>query len=92
LILHNLLSNAFSHGLGEIRLRSRAANDALTLFVLNRVRPKTNSETGTGIGLRMVESLAQAHNLKFCSRRVFDCYGAALRIPTLVPAPTAPQK
>jgi signal transduction histidine kinase len=86
LILHNLLSNAFSHGVGEIRLRSRAHNDALTLFVVNRVRTKTNTEAGTGIGLRMVESLARAHNLKFCSRRIFNCYGAALRIPTLAPA------
>jgi signal transduction histidine kinase len=85
LILHNLLSNAFTHGVGEIRLRSRVGNDGLTLFILNRVRTRTNTETGTGIGLRMVASLAQAHNLTFASRRVFDCYGVTLRIPTLAP-------
>lgn len=93
LILHNLLSNAFSHGVGEIRLRSRARNEALTLFVLNRIGTKTNTETGTGIGLRMVESLAQAHDLTFGSRRVFNCYGAMLRIPTLARTGAAvPQK
>ncbi|MBV8274366.1 MAG: HAMP domain-containing histidine kinase, partial [Verrucomicrobia bacterium] len=83
LILHNLFSNAISHGLGEIRLRSRASNGAATLMVLNRVRAKGNAETGTGIGLRTVETLAQAHNLAFRSRRVFNCYAATLRIPIL---------
>lgn len=86
LILHNLLSNAMTHGLGEIRLRSRAGNGAVTLIILNRVRATGNTEIGTGIGLRTVESLAQAHNLKFRTRRVFNCYAATLRIPTLAPA------
>src|SRR6201998_2944547 len=82
LILHNLFSNAISHGLGEIRLRSRVSNDAVTLIVLNRVRAG-NTETGTGMGLRTVETLAQAHDLTFRSRRVFSFYAATLRIPTL---------
>jgi signal transduction histidine kinase len=86
LILHNLLSNAITHGLGEIRLRAHAGNDAATLVVVNRVRAKGNTEMRNGIGLRMVERLAQAHELKFRSRRVFDCYAATLRIPTLAPA------
>ena len=86
LILHNLLSNAINHGIGEIRLRSRAGNGTATLVVVNRVRAKGNTEAGTGIGLRTVERLAQAHNLKFRSRRVFNCYAATLRIPTLAPA------
>lgn len=83
LILHNLFSNAISHGLGEIRLRSRASNDAVTLMVLNRVRVKGNTETGTGMGLRTVQTLAKAHDLTFRSRRVFSFYAATLRIPTL---------
>jgi signal transduction histidine kinase len=83
LILHNLFSNAVSHGLGEIRLRSRASNDAVTLMVLNRVRVKGNTETGTGMGLRTVETLAKAHSLTFRSRRFFSLYAATLRIPTL---------
>jgi signal transduction histidine kinase len=86
LILHNLLSNAMTHGLGEIRLRSRAGNGAVTLVILNRVRATENTEIGTGIGLRTVESLAQAHNVEFRTRRVFNCYAATLRIPTLAPA------
>jgi signal transduction histidine kinase len=93
LILHNLLSNAMTHGLGEIRLRSRAGNGAVTLVILNRVRATENTEIGTGIGLRTVESLAQAHNLKFRTRRVFNCYAATVRMPTLAPAGApVPQK
>ncbi len=83
LILHNLFSNAVSHGLGEIRLRSRSSNGALTLMVLNRVRAKGNTEIGTGLGLRTVETLAHAHNLTFRSRPCFSFYAATLRIPTL---------
>lgn len=87
LILQNLVSNALAHGLGEIRLQSRTGNGAATLVVVNRVRAKKgNTEPGTGIGLRTVGSLAQAHNLKFRSRRIFNCYAAILQIPTLAPA------
>jgi two-component system, OmpR family, sensor kinase len=83
LILHNLFSNAMTHGLGEIRLRLRIRDGAVILSILNRVRATGNSETGTGIGLRTIESLAQAHNLTFSTRRVFNCYAATLRIPML---------
>jgi signal transduction histidine kinase len=83
LILHNLFSNAISHGLGEIRLRSRASNSSVTLMVLNRVRAKAHTEIGNGMGLRTVGTLAQAHNLTFRSRPVFNFYAAALRIPTV---------
>jgi signal transduction histidine kinase len=80
LILHNLLSNAISHGCGEIRIRLRPRNGAAALFVLNRVRDQANAEVGTGIGLRTVATLAQAHNLAFRSRRVFNGYAAVVRI------------
>jgi signal transduction histidine kinase len=83
LILHNLFSNAIFHGLGEIRLRSRASNSSVTLMVLNRVRAKAHTEIGNGMGLRTVGTLAEAHNLTFRSRRVFNFYAASLRIPTL---------
>jgi signal transduction histidine kinase len=82
LILHNLFSNAISHGLGEIRLRSRASNGAVILTVLNRVRVEAHGETGNGMGLRTIGTLAQAHNLTFRSRPVFNFYAASLRIPT----------
>ena len=83
LILHNLFSNAISHGLGEIRLRARESNSSVTLMVLNRVRGKAHTEIGNGMGLRTVGTLAQAHNLTFRSRPVFNFYAAALRIPTV---------
>jgi signal transduction histidine kinase len=85
LILHNLLSNAIAHGTGEIRLRLHAGDGTATLLVLNRVQIKTYTEAGTGIGLRTVAVLAQAHNLGFRSRRIFNNYGAVMRIATLAP-------
>ncbi len=81
LILHNLLSNAISHGCGEIRVRLRPGNGAASLLVLNRVSSQTNAGVGTGLGLRTVAILAQAHNLAFRSRRVFNGYAAVVRIP-----------
>jgi signal transduction histidine kinase len=85
LILHNLLSNAIAHGTGEIRLRLHAGDGTATLLVLNRVRTKTYTEAGTGIGLQTVAVLAQAHNLGFRSRRIFNNYVAVMRIATLAP-------
>jgi signal transduction histidine kinase len=84
LILHNLLSNAFAHGVGETRLRLRRGVDTATLFVGNRVRTKLNAEAGTGIGLQTIATLAAAHGLRFRSRRVFNNYAAVLRITTAV--------
>jgi signal transduction histidine kinase len=81
LILHNLLSNAISHGCGEIRVRLRPGNGAASLLVLNRVSNQTNDGVGTGLGLRTVAILAQAHNLAFRSRRVLNGYAAVVRIP-----------
>ena len=81
LILHNLLSNAISHCGGEIRVRLRPGNGAASLLVLNRVSNQTNAGVGTGLGLRTVAILAQAHNLAFRSRRVFNGYAAVVRIP-----------
>ena len=89
LILHNLFSNAISHGSGEIRLRSRESNGSVTLMVLNRIRATADTETGNGMGLRTIGTLAQAHNLTFRSRPIFNFYAAALRIPT-VTSPGAP--
>jgi signal transduction histidine kinase len=86
LILHNLLSNAIAHGTAEVRLRLHAGDETATLFVLNRVQTKTYTEAGTGIGLRTVAVLARAHNLGFCSRRIFNSYVAVMRIATIAPA------
>ena len=83
LILHNLLSNAISHGSGEIRVRLRPGNGVASLFVLNRVPKQANVGVGTGLGLRTVAILAQAHDLTFRSRRVFNGYGTVVRITQL---------
>ena len=83
LILHNLLSNAISHGCGEIRVRLRHRNGAARLFVLNRVPNQANAGVGTGLGLRTVAILAEAHHLAFRSRRIFNGYAAVVRIRQL---------
>ena len=82
LILHNLLSNALAHGVGETRLRLRRSVRSTTLLVSNQVRTKMNAEAGTGIGLLTVATLARAHGLEFRSRRVLSGYAALVRINT----------
>ena len=90
LILNNLISNALSHGSGEVRLRLRRSADSASLLILNRVRTDANSETGTGIGLRTIASLTRAHQgMKFRSRRVLNSYAAVVRITAATSVPIA---
>jgi two-component system, OmpR family, sensor histidine kinase BaeS len=65
LIFNNLMSNAFYHGSGEIRVRLYQRHKVPELLILNRVRQKTDEskthEAGTGMGLKTTYQLAQAH-------------------------------
>lgn len=65
LIFNNLMSNAFYHGSGEIRVRLHQRRKAPELLILNRVRQKADEsmthEAGTGMGLKTAYLLAQAH-------------------------------
>src|SRR5258707_4873815 len=81
----NLFPTATAQGTGEMVLRLQAGEGTATLFVLNRVQTKTYTGAGTGIGLRTVAVLAQAHDLGFRSRRIFNSYVAVMRIATLAP-------
>ncbi len=57
-ILHALLTNALSHGLGDIRIRLRASDRSVRLLLVNRVRSKASaSELTLGLGLRVVRAL-----------------------------------
>ena len=65
LIFNNLMSNAFYHGSGEIRVRLHRKRQARELLILNRVRQRTagsaTHEAGTGMGLKTAYQLAHAH-------------------------------
>ena len=86
LILNNLISNAFFHGTGEIRVVLRKRARFAVLFVVNKIRVRPNNatlEAGIGTGLRTVETLAAAHGdlvLRTCKLR--DQYIACLRLET----------
>lgn len=57
-VLHALLSNAMTHGEGEIRLRILQHSDRVRLFICNRVRMSPGSNNLTlGLGLRVVKAL-----------------------------------
>lgn len=66
LIFNNLMSNAFYHGSGEIRVRLYQRHKLPELLILNRVRQSTDAskthEAGTGMGLKTAYQLARAHH------------------------------
>src|SRR5262249_23205085 len=86
LILNNLISNAFFHGTGEIRVDLRKRARFAVLFVINQIRIRPNNatlEAGIGIGLKTVETLAAAHgDLVLRTRKLRGQYIACLRFET----------
>jgi signal transduction histidine kinase len=84
LIFNNLLSNAFYHGSGKIRIQIKDNRSSTLLSIANRVRDGaiTNYlEGGTGMGLRTVQTLASVHgDLQVTTRQRNRIYGAAIRI------------
>jgi signal transduction histidine kinase len=83
LILNNLISNAFFHGTGEIRVDLRKRARFGVLFVVNKIRMRPNNatlEAGIGTGLKTVETLAAAHgDLVLRTSKLRDQYIACLR-------------
>ena len=84
LIFNNLMSNAFYHGSGEIRVRLCQRRNGPELLILNRVRHKTaesaTHEAGTGMGLKTTYQLARAHQgLKVETRRRRGSFVARVR-------------
>ncbi|MBV9488406.1 MAG: HAMP domain-containing histidine kinase [Verrucomicrobia bacterium] len=65
LIFNNLMSNAFYHGSGEIRVKLYQRRKVPELLILNRIRQRTGGpasyEAGTGMGLKTACQLARAH-------------------------------
>lgn len=84
LIFNNLMSNAFYHGSGEIRVRLYQRRKAPGLLILNRVRQKSDEsathEAGTGMGLKTAYQLARAHQgLQVETRRRRGSFIARIR-------------
>ncbi len=91
-VLHALLSNAMTHGEGEIRLRITQRADRARLFICNRVRMSPGSNNLTlGLGLRVVKALL---SIMPCTafRRYSGAtvYGVLLEFATVSPPPASP--
>ena len=88
LIFNDLVSNAFFHGIGEIRIDLRKRGRFAVLFLVNKIRRRPNSapslEAGTGMGLKTIETLVAAHRgLVARTRKVRDDYIACVRFETV---------
>jgi signal transduction histidine kinase len=72
-ILHNLLTNAFKHGQGEIRVRLARKNGCVVLMIANRLRDrKAVQPEALGLGLRVVDTLLSLQPDLKCRRRRGD--------------------
>jgi signal transduction histidine kinase len=85
-ILFNLLNNALKHGQGDILFRVRACRGAIWFLIGNpsvdRAPNNGKSETGLGIGLRLVHALVShldRTHIAFRSKRHF---WVRLRVPS----------
>ncbi len=83
LIFNNLLANAFIHGSGDIRVHS--CREWLT--ITNHLRQSTDPadpNSSTGMGLRTVSVLAEAHgNLSVKTRKLGRTFAASIRFITI---------
>ncbi|HEY0790727.1 MAG TPA: histidine kinase dimerization/phospho-acceptor domain-containing protein [Chthoniobacterales bacterium] len=85
LIFNNLLSNAFFHGSGEIRVCVRPRRHGSELAVLNHVRRRGDAyaghEAGTGMGLNTIRVLSEAHQgVTVETRERWSIYVALIRV------------
>jgi two-component sensor histidine kinase len=85
LITNNLLTNAFSHGVGDVRVNLCRSPGGASLVVVNRVRTAGETEVehrvNTGLGLKTVGLLTKTHGgLAYRISRKRDYFAAVLRI------------
>jgi signal transduction histidine kinase len=85
LITNNLLSNAFSHGVGDVRVNLCRSPGGASLVVVNHVRAAGETDVehrvNTGLGLKTVGLLTKTHGgLAYRISRKRDYFAAVLRI------------
>jgi signal transduction histidine kinase len=70
-IIHNLLSNAWKHGRGDIHVRLRLTpRNTSVLAIFNLISPRVPSGSiPLGLGLRVVDTLLGLHPEVKCRRR-----------------------
>ncbi len=84
-IVHNLLTNALKHGVGDIHLRITARGGRVGLILANRVgREPTSAEETLGLGLRVVDHLLNLlPDAMYARRRGKSYYIAKLLFPAV---------
>jgi K+-sensing histidine kinase KdpD len=82
-MLHNLLTNAFKHGQGDIRVKLTRRQNRLVLTIANWLRaPNAPNPEALGLGLRVVETLLSLQpNVKCLRRRNPRGYAVRLSFP-----------
>ncbi len=80
-ILHNLLGNAARYARTKISVRASSSRGALSIRITNDFESSTMAEPGTGLGLRLVRSLASALELRFRQRHGKTVSSSSLRMP-----------
>jgi two-component system heavy metal sensor histidine kinase CusS len=83
-ILHNLLGNAVRHGSDQARITARHSprRDQVVVQISNLIRPGYAPQPSSGLGLRLVQSLAAAlPGVHFRTRKTPALFAARLTIP-----------
>jgi len=82
-MLHNLFTNAFKHGQGDIRVKLTRKGDRLVLTIANWLRaPTAPKPEALGLGLRVVETLLSLQpNVKCLRHRNPRGYAVRLSFP-----------
>jgi signal transduction histidine kinase len=80
-IIHNLLSNALKHGVGDVAVRIAIQKQRAALTIANSKRAVDGPNPATlGLGLRVVAALVRLDpQLRFLRRSVKRCYVVRLR-------------
>jgi len=93
-MLHNLLTNAFKHGQGDIRVKLTRKAERLVLTIANWLRaPTAPKPEALGLGLRVVETLlALQPNVKCRRRRNPRGYAVRLSFPARVTSGFTPPR
>lgn len=103
--LTNLVGNALEHGRGGVRLEARTDDDRVDLVVVDDgdgFSPemlergaerfvRSSASSGAGLGLAIVDAVAEAHGGSFGTRNVDGGAEAWIRIPTVGISPAGPR-